>query len=82
VISTNQREFLQATNCAVCGVVLPKPFGWCGNCREAYCLDCARQHFCLPTCQASGCFAGLCVRLVSNGELSATWGIPDDLTAT
>jgi hypothetical protein len=69
--------FLDATNCAVCGVPLPEPFGWCENCREAYCLDCGRQHFCLPTCQATGCMAGLCVRLVRDGELSATWGVQE-----
>jgi len=68
---------MQSTACAVCGVELPEPFGWCGNCRAAYCLACARAHFCLPTCQAAGCLAGLCVRLVIDGELSTAWGVPD-----
>jgi hypothetical protein len=71
--------YLAATDCAVCGDALPEPFGWCENCRAAYCLACARGHFCRPTCQAAGCLAGLCVRLISNGELSTTWGVPEDL---
>jgi hypothetical protein len=71
--------YLEATNCAVCSVSLPEPFGWCENCRAAYCLACARQHFCLPTCQAAGCLAGLCVRLVRDGELSTSWGVGDTL---
>jgi hypothetical protein len=70
-----QREFLQATECAVCSVLLPEPFGWCGNCRAAYCLTCAREHLCLPSCRAAGCLPGLCVRLVKDGELSTVWGV-------
>jgi hypothetical protein len=76
---TDRPGYLDATICAGCDVPLPEPFAWCGNCRAAYCLACARQHFCLPTCQAAGCLAGLCVRLVQDGELAATWGVPDDL---
>jgi hypothetical protein len=30
----------------------------------------------LPTCQAAGCIAGLCVREVSNGRLSLEWKAP------
>jgi hypothetical protein len=62
--------------CAGCGVALAEPFGYCGNCRAAYCLACGRGHFCLPSCPASGCKAGLCVRLVSGGVLAETWGLP------
>src|SRR5919106_1171785 len=62
--------------CADCGVLLSEPFGWCGNCRAAYCLPWGRQLFCPPPCPANGCLAGLCVRLVQHGRLSATWGLP------
>jgi len=66
----------EVVHCATCGRVLSEPFGWCSQCRAAYCLECGRQHFCHETCQANGCHAGLCVRLVRNGELAATWGLP------
>jgi len=65
-------------DCAACGVALAEPFGWCGNCRAAYCFACGRRHFCKPSCPAGGCLAGLCVRVVANGRLSVRWGIPDD----
>lgn len=64
--------------CANCGQRLTDRFGWCGNCRVALCLACGRKHFCTPTCAAAGCLAGLCVRLVVNGRLATTWGLPDD----
>jgi hypothetical protein len=64
--------------CADCGTPLADPYGWCAGCRAAYCLPCGRQHFCTPSCQANGCLAGLCVRLVEGGTLSETWGLPDE----
>jgi hypothetical protein len=64
--------------CADCGTPLADPYGWCAGCRAAYCLPCGRQHFCTPSCQANGCLAGLCVRLVEGGALSETWGLPDE----
>lgn len=65
--------------CASCGEPLAKPFAHCGNCRADYCLACGSRHFCMPSCRANGCIAGLCVRLVINGELSPRWGVPPDL---
>ena len=65
-----------APDCAACGVALGEPYGWCGNCRAAYCLACGRAHFCTPGCPAQGCHVGLCVRLVRGGELAAVWGLP------
>ncbi|HET7056052.1 MAG TPA: hypothetical protein VFI12_06290 [Thermomicrobiales bacterium] len=62
--------------CAGCGVALNEPFGWCSNCSAAFCDACAATHFCLPTCQAAGCIAGLCVRRVSDGHLSLEWRKP------
>lgn len=62
--------------CASCGQALSEPFGWCSSCREAYCIACGRHHFCTVTCEQHGCHAGLCVRLVSGGRLSADWGLP------
>ncbi len=64
--------------CAACGVRLSERFGWCGNCRAALCLDCGRAHFCTSGCAAAGCRAGLCVRLVEDGRIVATWGLPPD----
>ena len=61
--------------CATCGVALTEPLGWCSNCEKAYCLDCGRLHFCRPSCQASGCHAGLCVRVVRDGRIASTWGL-------
>ena len=63
--------------CDDCGIELTEPYGWCGGCRKAYCLSCGRLHFCTSACQANGCHAGLCVRLVEGGVLSETWGLPD-----
>ena len=63
--------------CAGCGAALSEPYGWCSGCRAAYCFPCGRRHFCTPACPANGCIAGLCVRLVENGTLSASWGLPD-----
>jgi len=63
--------------CADCNAELTEPYGWCGGCRKAYCLACGRRHFCTPACPANGCHAGLCVRLVTGGVLSETWGLPD-----
>jgi hypothetical protein len=62
--------------CAGCGAALAEPFAWCSNCAVAFCDACARRHYCLPTCQAAGCIAGLCVRKVSNGQLSNQWPKP------
>ena len=62
--------------CAVCATALTEPYGYCGNCRAAFCFPCGRAHFCLPSCRESGCLAGLCVRVVSGGVLSRTWGLP------
>ncbi|MDP9469127.1 MAG: hypothetical protein M3Q71_00450 [Chloroflexota bacterium] len=67
--------------CAGCGTALGVRFGWCGNCRAAYCFGCGRAHFCTPSCPAGGCHAGLCVRLATNGVLSETWGLPDEESA-
>jgi hypothetical protein len=62
--------------CAECGLALTEPYGWCSNCRAAYCFPCGRQHFCTPSCPANGCMAGLCVREVKGGVLSPAWGLP------
>ena len=64
-------------DCASCGTRLTEPYGYCTNCRAAYCLPCGRGHFCTPSCPELGCRAGLCVRLVAGGALAATWGLPD-----
>jgi hypothetical protein len=64
--------------CANCGDVLGVRYGWCSNCQAAYCLSCGRQHFCMESCQANGCHAGLCVRLVEAGVLSTAWGLPEE----
>jgi hypothetical protein len=44
----------------------------------AFCLSCGRTHFCHASCRANGCIAGLCVRLVIDGSLAETWGVPSD----
>ncbi len=66
-----------APHCAACGRALGEPFGWCSGCHAAYCFPCGRAHFCTPRCPAAGCHAGLCVRVVQNGVLAKTWGLPD-----
>lgn len=62
--------------CTACAAALDDRFGWCSNCQAAYCLSCGRRHYCTPSCQANGCYAGLCVRLVEGGVLSEQWGLP------
>jgi hypothetical protein len=62
--------------CAGCGIAVAEPFGWCSNCAQAFCDDCAAVHFCLPECPARGCLAGYCVRRVNDGRLSAEWRVP------
>lgn len=66
----------QIAKCSDCDRHLSDPFGWCGNCRAAFCFTCGRRHFCKPTCAAEGCHAGFCVREVRNGKLSERWGLP------
>jgi hypothetical protein len=61
--------------CADCVRDLQEPFGWCSNCRAAYCLDCGEGHYCLPVCKARGCLAGFCIRTVSDGEIGP-WKVP------
>lgn len=65
-----------APTCAVCGAALQEPFGWCSNCREAFCPACGEGHFCRESCRAAGCIAGLCVRVVDGGLLSSEWRRP------
>jgi hypothetical protein len=65
-----------APRCADCGVGLEEPFGWCSNCRAAFCAACGDQHFCMERCKAAGCIAGLCVRDVNDGVLSLEWKRP------
>ena len=67
-----------APRCADRGAALGDRYGWCAGCRAAYCFPCGRAHFCTPECPARGCYAGLCVREVKGGALSATWGLPAD----
>jgi hypothetical protein len=64
--------------CAGCGLALGDRYGWCGNCRAAYCFACGRAHFCTAGCPTNGCLAGLCVRAVEDRRLSERWGLPDD----
>ncbi len=64
--------------CAECGAALGTQFGWCSGCRAAYCFPCGRGHFCTPQCPTNGYHAGLCVREVQDGVLSATWGLPPE----
>lgn len=68
-----------ARMCRDCGAALTEPFGWCSTCRAAYCLECGRAHFCMPSCAGTGCHAGLCVRLFSGGVLAEAWGLPSDI---
>ena len=77
-VSRNVAVLSESSACAVCGVALAEPFGWCGNCRAAYCLPCGRGHYCTSACPANGCHAGLCVRLVKDGVLAGTWGLPPE----
>ena len=62
--------------CHGCGLSLSEPYGYCGTCRAAFCFACGRRHYCLPSCRAAGCRAGLCVRVVAGGVLAKTWGLP------
>jgi hypothetical protein len=80
-VSENDRQSLDTALCATCGQALGEPHAYCGNCDARYCLTCGSRHFCTATCQANGCIAGLCVRLVRDGELSPRWGIPPELIA-
>jgi hypothetical protein len=65
-----------AAVCAACGHALQEPFGWCSNCRAAYCQVCRLDHYCHEGCREAGCFAGLCVRTVDGGRLSNRWESP------
>ena len=67
------------SQCATCGQTLSEPFGWCSNCRLAYCEACGRSHYCQPTCQAAGCLAGFCLRTVDAGLLSTKWRHPESV---
>jgi hypothetical protein len=69
----------ESSLCAQCGATLGEPHAYCGNCDARFCLACGSRHFCTPACRANGCLAGLCVRLVRNGELSRQWGVPPEL---
>jgi len=40
------------------------------------CLDCARAHLCTSECASRGCLAGLCTKLVRDGVVAPTYGIP------
>jgi hypothetical protein len=62
--------------CASCAAALTEPYGYCSNCRAAFCVSCGRAHYCTAGCAAAGCIAGLCVRQVKDGALSSTWGLP------
>ncbi len=64
--------------CADCNIALSDPFGWCSQCSAAFCVPCGQRHFCTPQCRLNGCHAGLCVREVQDGVLSATWGLPPE----
>ncbi|MEJ7763167.1 MAG: hypothetical protein WKF80_10295 [Thermomicrobiales bacterium] len=79
VFATTDREIVPglSTHCAGCHAPLDDLHGWCGNCRVALCFPCGRTHFCTPSCPAQGCHAGLCVREVRDGVLSAGWGLPN-----
>jgi len=62
--------------CTGCAVPLAEPYGWCANCRAAYCPACGAGHYCTATCPTAGCHAGLCVRLVRDGQvLRDSWGM-------
>jgi|GEM_PF-3184006 len=66
-------------SCASCSHPLGEPFAHCGICQADYCLGCGARHFCRPSCRENGCLAGMCVKLVVNGELSSKWGVPREL---
>ena len=66
-----------APRCAGCDVDLEEPFGWCSNCRAAFCAACSDRHFCTEGCKTAGCIAGLCVRNVNDGLLSHEWKRPE-----
>ena len=68
----------KTTTCAACGVAVAGRYGWCSLCCEAYCVACGRQHYCTTICAQGGCAAGYCVRLVTDGALSPTWGLLTD----
>jgi hypothetical protein len=72
----NDTELPTDPVCAGCGTALSEPYGYCSNCRAAFCFACERAHYCQPGCAAAGCLAGLCVRQVKEGVLSSTWGLP------
>jgi hypothetical protein len=78
----DERGYLIAEKCATCGDALGEPFAWCSTCRAALCTTCGRDHFCTPSCPQNGCLKGLCARLVTNRELSASWGLPDPCAPT
>jgi hypothetical protein len=73
-----KRLLPESPRCDDCDIALSEPYGWCANCRAAYCLPCGRLHFCTPSCLANGCMAGLCVRRVEDGALSETWGLQNE----
>ena len=75
-IDRNEAGIPDEPCCASCGVKLGEPFGWCSNCREAFCANCGREHYCNEHCRTAGCFAGLCVRSVADGVLSPIWKRP------
>jgi hypothetical protein len=69
----------RVAQCAICGQELHEPFGWCENCRATLCPTCGAEHFCMPTCRAAGCHAGLCVRLVRDGAVAPnSWGMREE----
>lgn len=78
VSSRHMDELPTSPSCTTCGAILTEPFGWCSGCRAAYCFPCGRRHFCTPQCPGNGCQAGLCVREVRDGTLSASWGLPPE----
>src|SRR5437879_4533251 len=45
----------------------------CGGHR--LCLPCARRHVCTPQCLERGCLPGLCVRVISDGQVSERFGV-------
>jgi hypothetical protein len=75
--SINETALPAEPVCADCARSLAEPYGWCANCRAAFCLACGRQHYCMASCRERGCLAGLCVRLVIGGQLAQTWGLPE-----
>ncbi len=63
--------------CASCQTALdPARYARCEVCvGKAYCLDCARAHFCMERCPSRGCKAGLCLHEVIDGVVSERWGV-------